>query len=137
MRSSDRLNSLCNPSTMASSTFVDFSRSALPNLIPRIVQFASKRDFGVCICTMMSTKASQSGPDFLTASVIADCNSLRVTKFRVGLSFGPGAKCSPQHDLQMQLMGFITLYRHERAVGSSCSKLNAQAAATAFDGRRF
>jgi hypothetical protein len=82
---------------MVAKALPDFSRSALPNLTPRMAQFASKRDFGVCFCTTTPTKVSQPGADFLTAFVITNCNSLRVIGFRVGPFFQIQGKIDPHN----------------------------------------
>jgi hypothetical protein len=54
-----------------------FSRSQLPYLTPLIVQFGSNRSFGSECSIITSIKAAQSGSNFLMASVIDDCKSVR------------------------------------------------------------
>jgi hypothetical protein len=69
-----RLNLRCMRSTMVAKASLAFFRSDLPNRAPLTSQLVSYFDFGVSRSMMAATKCSQSGPDFLTASVIADSN---------------------------------------------------------------
>jgi hypothetical protein len=75
-RSAVRRNSRCMRATIVVMAWVDLSRSDFPNLTPLIVQFASRRDFGVSRWMITPTNTSQTGSYFLTASAIANCNSV-------------------------------------------------------------
>jgi hypothetical protein len=65
-------NSRFNRSTMMERSALHDCRSALPNLTPLKVQFASARDLGVARSTKTPIKASQVGSELFTAFVIAD-----------------------------------------------------------------
>jgi hypothetical protein len=57
---------------MVAKASLAFFRSDFPNRAPLTFQLVSYLDFGVSRSMMTPTKCSHSGPDFLTAAVIAD-----------------------------------------------------------------
>jgi len=73
----ERLKSHCIRWTILFTASPALFRSALPNLIPLIAQFASASELRFVHSTITPTKGSQSGSAFLTAFVIAACISSR------------------------------------------------------------
>jgi hypothetical protein len=71
-------------STMGPTACLAISRSTRPNLIPRISQFASRRDLGGVRWIITPTKASQPGTA-LTSAAIARSSSAVVIGIRVAL----------------------------------------------------
>src|ERR1039457_3031938 len=82
--------SRCICSTIELMAALHLSRSARPNLIPLIVQFAPPGDFGEERCNTTPTKASQLGSEGLTPVAIADSRNFRPIEVRGAAR--PGSK---------------------------------------------